>query len=240
MKAKAFLNWSSGKDAAYTLQLLNTLEEYNVEALVTTVNSENNRVSMHGLRAEFLELQAEALGLKLKTIALHGQVSMESYNKTMQDAVSALKISGFTHSVFGDIFLEDLKSYRETQLQDVGICAVFPLWKKSTTQLSKEIIASGVKAIVVCVNANVLDKSFCGREYNEQFLEDLPKEVDPCGENGEFHTFVYDSPLFKNSIKFNVGDIVNKTYKPVSKGSNCHKDNTTWDTSFWYADLLPN
>ena len=172
MKAKAFLNWSSGKDAAYTLQLLNTLEEYNVEALVTTVNSENNRVSMHGLRAEFLELQAEALGLKLKTIALHGQVSMESYNKTMQDAVSALKTSGFTHSVFGDIFLEDLKSYRETQLQDVGICAVFPLWKKSTTQLSKEIIASGVKAIVVCVNANVLDKSFCGREYNEQFLED--------------------------------------------------------------------
>ena len=240
MKAKAFLNWSSGKDAAYTLQLLNTLEEYKVEALVTTVNSENNRVSMHGLRSVFLEQQAEALGLSLKTIALNGQVSMEDYNQLMHDAVTSLKTTGFTHSIFGDIFLEDLKTYREEQLNAVNITSVFPLWKKDTKKLSKQIIDSGIKAIVVCVNANVLDKSFCGRIYDNQFLKDLPESIDPCGENGEFHTFVYDSPLFKKSIKFTLGDIVKRTYKPVTNGSNCHKDNTTWDSSFWYADLIPN
>ncbi|MFO8146540.1 MAG: diphthine--ammonia ligase [Gillisia sp.] len=238
---KAYLNWSSGKDAAFALYKLQSHNDLKIEKLLTTLNSEADRVSMHGVRKELLLLQAKSIGLPVDIIELEGNVSMEVYNSKMSLAVSKLLKQGFTHSVFGDIFLEDLKEYREKQLAGVGLKALFPLWKKNSHQLINDFIASGFKAITVCVNSKVLDRSFCGRIIDHKFLADLPPGVDPCGENGEFHTFVFDGPIFKNPIEFEIGEIVQRSYK-AHKGEddNCFSDDVkSWDTSFWYCDLIP-
>ncbi len=237
---KAYLNWSSGKDAALALYKLQQDNEYSVEKIVTTVNTDFDRISMHGIRTELLIKQAENIGLPLHQIRLHGEVSMEEYNKVMEMETNKLLNEGFTHSGFGDIFLEDLKHYRENQIEEIGLQAVFPLWKQSTEKLLEEFISEGFKAIVVCVNTNKLDRSFCGRMLDKDFLKDLPKDVDPCGENGEFHTFVFDGPIFKKSIDFKIGELVEKSYKPAKKSEdNCFTDDQkSWDTSFMYCDLL--
>jgi len=237
---KTYLNWSSGKDSAFALYLLQKSKDYQVEKLITTVNSEVGRVSMHGLRTELLIQQAESLDITLELIELKGTVSMETYNATMAQSIINLKSEEYTHSVFGDIFLEDLKKYREENLEAIGIEAVFPLWKKDTKKLITEFIDLGFKAITVCINAKMLDKSFCGREVNLEFIESLPANVDPCGENGEFHTFVYDGPNFKEPVKFKVGEIIEKKYTPSKTEDGCLVDKTeSWDTAFWYCDLLP-
>jgi uncharacterized protein (TIGR00290 family) len=237
---KTYLNWSSGKDAALALYLLQNNKEYTIEKLVTTVNSEVDRVSMHGLRKDLLIQQAQSLEIPLQLIELDGTVSMEEYNSVMKKSVSQLVEDGFTHSVFGDIFLEDLKKYREEQLKTVGITAVFPLWKKDTKELILEFINLGFKAITVCINAKVLDKSFCGREIDLEFIKSLPASVDPCGENGEFHTFVYDGPNFKEPVKFEIGEIIERTYTASKSDKDCFKDKPqSWDTAFWYCDLIP-
>ncbi|WP_037314938.1 diphthine--ammonia ligase [Salegentibacter sp. Hel_I_6] len=237
---KAYLNWSSGKDAALALYKLQQANEYSVEKLVTTVNTEFNRISMHGVRIELLQKQAEYLDLPLHQIKLNGEVSMKDYNEIMEMETNKFLKQGFTHSIFGDIFLEDLKSYREKQLQEIGLKAVFPLWNQNTKELLKEFIESGFKAIVVCVNTDKLDKSFCGRIIDKDFLNDLPEEVDSCGENGEFHTFVFDGPIFKKPIDFKKGELVEKSYKPAENSDdNCFTDGQkSWDTSFMYCDLL--
>ncbi|SHF52728.1 MJ0570-related uncharacterized domain-containing protein [Salegentibacter echinorum] len=236
---KAYLNWSSGKDAALSLYNLRDGKEYSVEKLVTTVNTKFNRISMHGVREELLQMQAESIGLPLHKIALHGEISMEDYNEIMQSETQKLLNEGFTHSVFGDILLEDLKAYREKQLNEIGLDTVFPLWQENTRRLMEEFIRLGFKAIVVCVNANKLDKSFCGRELDASFLKDLPKGVDPCGENGEFHTFVFNGPIFKAPIPFKIGEVVQKSYEP-SKDEDDSSEKTSWDLNFWYCDLIPN
>ncbi len=237
---KSYLNWSSGKDAALALYKLQQDSEYSVEKIVTTVNTEFNRISMHGIRTELLIKQAENIGLPLHQIKLHGEVSMEEYNKVMEMETNKLLDEGFTHSVFGDIFLEDLKRYREKHLEEIGLQAVFPLWKQNTEKLLEEFISKGFKAIVVCVNTDKLDRSFCGRMLDQDFLNDLPKDVDPCGENGEFHTFVFDGPIFKKPINFKIGELVEKSYKPAKESEdNCFTDDQkSWDTSFVYCDLL--
>ncbi|WP_079734303.1 Dph6-related ATP pyrophosphatase [Salegentibacter salegens] len=236
---KAYINWSSGKDAALALYKVQQDSEYSVEKLVTTVNTEFNRISMHGVRIELLQKQAEHLDLPLHQIKLHGEISMEEYNEVMEIETKSLLNQGFTHSIFGDIFLEDLKTYRENQLQEVGLKAVFPLWNQNTTELLEEFIESGFKAIVVCVNTDKLDKSFCGRLIDQSFLNDLSENVDPCGENGEFHTFVFDGPIFKKPIDFKIGEMVEKSYKPEELDDNCFTDDQkSWDTSFVYCDLL--
>lgn len=238
---KAFLNWSSGKDAAFALFLLQKEKEFRVKKLVTTVNSENDRISMHGIRKELLERQSHSLEIPLQIISLHGNVSMEVYNNTMETAVLKLKEEGFTHSVFGDIFLEDLKEYRENELKKVGIEAVFPLWKRDTDELIRNFISAGFKAICVCINSKLLDVSFCGRIIDEKFIADLPEGVDPCGENGEFHTFVFDGPIFSKPVDFAVGEKVQKFYTSNQNDENdCFTEKKrTWDTSFWYCDLIP-
>ena len=170
---KTYLNWSSGKDAALALYKLQKSKKYQVEKLVTTVNSEVDRVSMHGLRTELLVKQAESIGVPLKLIELKGTVSMEMYNAAMNEAVMQLKSEDYSHCVFGDIFLEDLKKYREEQLDKIGIEAVFPLWKNDTKELITEFIDLGFKAITVCVNAKVLDKSFCGRKNRPRIYKKL-------------------------------------------------------------------
>jgi uncharacterized protein (TIGR00290 family) len=238
---KAYINWSSGKDAAFALYKMQKEQKFKVEKLVTTINSEVDRVSMHGLRKELLLRQAESLEIPLQIISLNGNVSMQTYNAIMKTEVSILIAEGYTHSVFGDIFLEDLKDYREKQLTEVGLKAVFPLWGTNTRELMDEFIREGFKAITVCVNAKLLDKSFCGRIIDHQFIADLPVNVDPCGENGEFHSFVFDGPIFKNLVEFDTGEIIEKQFSSVGdEKEDCFTDKIkSWDTRFWYCDLIP-
>jgi len=238
---QAYFNWSSGKDSALALYKVLTEREFKITKLVTTVNTDVERVSMHGLREELLDLQAERLGLPLEKIPLAGNVTMTEYSKILGAVANRLVSGGNTHTIFGDIFLEDLKAYREEQLASVGLKAVFPLWKKDTKQLITEFIDLGFKAITVCVNGKYLDESFVGRILDHQFVADLPKNVDPCGENGEFHTFVFDGPIFSNSIEFKIGEKVNRKYEPSeSNDDNCFSDDKKpWDTKFWYQDLIP-
>ncbi|MCM5664420.1 Dph6-related ATP pyrophosphatase [Galbibacter mesophilus] len=241
MPNKTYFNWSTGKDSALALYKILQQSAFNIDLLVTTVNSDLNRVSMHGLRNDLLYKQAESIGIPLKTIELSGDVSMKTYDKVMKNAMNELKQKGFTHTVFGDIFLEDLKTYRESKLHEVGVEPIFPLWKLDTKELLKEFLALGFKAITVSVNAKLLDETFVGRVLDHQFLEDLPENVDPCGENGEFHTFVFDGPIFKNPVNYEIGEKVLKSYSPSkSEEDSCFqdKDTVTWDTSFWYCDLL--
>ena len=238
---KAFLNWSSGKDAAYAMYLLQQQKEYEVDSLVTSINSKIDRVSMHGLRTQLLEQQAESIGVPLRKILLEGNVSMTDYNEIMKKETEKLKAEGFSHSIFGDIFLEDLRSYREQQLQKVGLEAVFPLWKINTGKLMQDFLAAGFRAITVSVNAKLLDRSFCGREIDAQFLKDLPANVDPAGENGEFHSFVFDGPIFSRPVTFQKGEIVERIFEPaLNRDEDCFKEEPrSWDTRFYYCDLLP-
>ena len=220
------------------LHRVRTSGNFSVEKLVTTLNTDFDRVSMHGVRKDLLQQQAESLGIPLHIIPLQGDVSMDSYNAIMREHTSGLKDEGFEVAVFGDIFLEDLMGYRKKQLKEIGLEGIFPLWKESTESLVKEFLDLGYKASVVCVNANLLDKSFCGRPFDQDFLADLPQNVDPCGENGEFHTFVFDGPLFKKPIDFEIGEKVFRDFSPNKKEEDdCFKEPQTWDTKFWFAEL---
>ncbi len=238
---KAYLNWSSGKDSALSLYYAGKQDDFKVEKLLTTINKDVDRVTMHGVRKELLLEQAEKLGLPIEISELSAETSMEEYNRKMKEATDSLISDGFTHSVFGDIFLEDLKNYREEQLNSVGLKAVFPLWKKNTKKLITEFIDLGFKAVVVCTNSKYLDDSFCGRIIDHQFVQDLPENVDPCGENGEFHTFVYDGPIFNSAIEIQIGEKVKRSYKQNKKDDdNCFQDDAeSWDNDFCFCDLLP-
>jgi uncharacterized protein (TIGR00290 family) len=195
---------------------------------------------MHGVREDLLEQQATAIGIPLQKLVLTDQPSMIEYEEHMMKTMNQLQQERFTHSVFGDIFLEDLKIYRESQLTKVGMTAVFPLWKRNTTELIHEFIDLGFKTIVVCVNEKYLDKSFCGRIINEDFIRDLPENVDVCGENGEFHTFVFDGPIFNNPIAFAKGEIIYRKYAaPKQQSDNCFQPAVVEDYGFYFCDLLP-
>jgi len=235
------LSWSTGKDAAYTLHQLILLNK-KPDLLLTTVNKDFNRVSMHGVRINLLEKQAAMLQIPIHTIALSKDVSMADYNAIMQNELAILKQKSFNTVIFGDIFLEDLRIFREQEIHRAGLYTIFPLWKRNTKKLAIDIIQSGIKAIIVAVNAKYLDNSFVGRIFDISFLNDLPQNVDWCGENGEFHTFVYDSPDYKSAIDFTVGEKVYREYKPCTKSDqyNYKKNasNTSWDTGFWYIDIL--
>jgi len=176
----------------------------------------------------------------LQKLILPHEPSMIEYEKCMTEVMATLKKEKFTHSVFGDIFLEDLKEYREKQLAAIGMKAVFPLWKRDTTELINEFIDLGFKTIVVCINEKFLDKSFCGRIINEDFIRDLPENVDVCGENGEFHTFVFDGPIFNNPIAFAKGEIIYRKYAaPKQQSDNCFQPAVVEDYGFYFCDLLP-
>ncbi|WP_294275895.1 diphthine--ammonia ligase [uncultured Chryseobacterium sp.] len=234
MKPKAVFNWSSGKDSA--LALYKTLQEDRLEisALLTSINKEFGRVSMHGLPVSLLERQAESLGFPLIKMELPKEPSMEEYREIMDTTMNAIRNMGVTHSVFGDIFLEDLRKYREYQLQAIGMQAVFPLWKQDTTSLIQEFLTLGFKTIVTCVNETYLDSGFAGRIIDQDFLKDLPGHVDPCGENGEFHTFTFDGPIFKNPVAFDIGETVRKTY-PKPKA---HENEEAGEYVFSFCDLI--
>lgn len=242
MAYKSIFNWSGGKDSA--LALYHALQEpaYQIERLLTSVNNTYNRIAMHGVREELLLHQSGELRIPLQQIRMNDQPTMEDYNQAMARTMRELKQEGFTHSVFGDIFLEDLRKYRETKLAEQGFSAYFPLWKRDTTELIHEFIDLGFKTITVCVKSELLDKSFAGRVIDRDFLQELPPNVDPCGENGEFHTFVYEGPIFRNPIPFTIGEKVFREYRaPKEKEDNCFTPNTPGpaQTGFWFCDLIP-
>lgn len=196
---------------------------------------------MHGVRVELLNKQAESIGLPLIKLQMPEMPTMEVYENIMETALKDLKSKGAIASIFGDIFLEDLRQYREEKLSLFNLKGVFPLWKISTTQLIREFIDAGFKTIITCVNEQYLDKNFAGRMIDEEFLNDLPRNVDPCGENGEFHTFVFDGPIFQKPIAFEKGEIVYRKYsssKENNSSYSSHNDNP-FDNGFWYCDLLP-
>jgi uncharacterized protein (TIGR00290 family) len=239
-KLKTYFNWSTGKDSALALHYLLQDKNYSIEHLLTSVNAHHNRVSMHGLRRELLQQQIKALGIPNSTIELPEQPSMTEYEAVMKKTVMDLQQQGFEYAAFGDIFLEDLKIYREQQLSALNIKAVFPLWKKDTKQLLNEFIQLGFKAILVCTNAALLDESFAGRIIDKDFIKDLPTNVDACGENGEFHTFCFDGPIFKTPIQFTIGEIIYREYKvPENKEDNCFTPTQKTNMGFWFCDLLP-
>ena len=243
MKKKALFNWSSGKDSALALYKILKNSELEIVSLLTSVNKKYNRISMHGVRTELLEQQAKSIGLPLHIMEIPEMPSMDDYEKVMQETLTKFKKKGITHSVFGDIFLEDLRKYRENKLAEMEFEGIFPLWKIPTKDLIQEFLDLGFKTIVVCVNERNLDQSFVGRVIDAQFISDLPNDVDVCGENGEFHTFTFDGPIFKKPIEFEIGEIVYRKYeKPKQEATNTACDTSSsdaFDFGFWYCDLIP-
>jgi uncharacterized protein (TIGR00290 family) len=224
---QCLFNWSGGKDSTLALHYALQDPSLRIHYLLTTVNDAFDRVSMHGVRSSLLIKQAESIGIDLYQVRLPEMPGMGEYESAMHCHLSQLRAKGITHSIFGDIFLEDLKQYRENKLAEIGMAARFPLWKRDTTELLREFIALGYKTVVVCAKEGLED--FCGRVIDDSFIDDLPEGIDPCGENGEFHTFAFEGPIFKTPIPFELGEKVFKTYETAEiKGA-----------GYWYIDLLP-
>jgi len=236
---KAIFNWSGGKDSALSLYHCLNDKDIRIKYLLTTLSGQYKRISMHGVRKELLQLQAKNIGIELKEIYLPELASLEIYDEIMKKAFDRFKEEGIGYSIFGDIFLEDLRKYREDRLTAIPMKGLFPLWKRPSTEIIKEFIGLGFKTVIVCVDNKYLDKSFAGRVIDEDFLNDLPKNVDPCGENGEFHTFVFDGPIFKNKIDYELGEVVHREYKIESENiDDPDNDKKKHDTLFWYRDIL--
>lgn len=229
-KKISLFNWSGGKDSCLALHHILAADTFEVHCLLTTVNEAFNRVSMHGVREALLIAQAESIGIPLYQVRLSESPTMEAYEESMHKHLDTLRSKGVEYSIFGDIFLEDLRTYREQKLAQIGLKSVFPLWKRDTKELISEFISLGYRTIVVCAQEGLED--FCGRVIDEHFIADLPAGIDPCGENGEFHTFVFDGPIFKSPIEFSLGEKVYKEF-PKPKG----EEGET--SGYWYIDLLP-
>jgi uncharacterized protein (TIGR00290 family) len=204
------LSWSSGKDSAWALHLLRQTPGIEVAALITTFNSTADRVAMHAVRRSLAEAQAERIGLPLWPVELPWPCANGIYEDLMAAVCRRAVDAGLTGISFGDLFLRDIRDYRERQLQGTGLEPLFPVWDIPTRGLAAEMIAAGVKAKITCVDPRKLDRSFAGRDFNTAFLAELPPEVDPCGENGEFHSFVYDAPVFSRPIEVQTGEIVER------------------------------
>ncbi len=205
---KAWLSWSSGKDSAYSLAVLRQRAEVEVVGLVTTLNADANRVAMHGVRRQLLEQQARSVGLPLLAVDLPWPCTNEQYESIMSEVVGTAVAQGVSVMAFGDLFLEDIRAYRERQLDGSGLRPTFPLWGRDTTTLARDMIRDGIRATISCVDGAQLDAEFAGRSFDERLLRDLPPSADPCGEKGEFHTFAWDGPGFDEPIPIRVGDTV--------------------------------
>ena len=207
---KALLSWSSGKDSAWSLHVLRTRQEVEVVGLLTTVNQVHSRVAMHAVRVELLEAQAQAAGLPLRKIPIPSPCTNAEYEAAMLAAIERAKREGIGSVAFGDLFLEDIRRYREERLKETGVAPIFPIWAMPTRELAYEMVKSGLRARVTCVDPKQLPESFAGREFDARFLADLPSDVDPCGERGEFHTFAYDGPMFERPVPVKSGEIVKR------------------------------
>ena len=218
---KVLLTWSGGKDSAMALYEMQRINGYEISCLLTTVTEGYERISMHGVQSILLEWQAESLGLPVEKVYIPRSASNQDYEVRMRDKLRKYQSQGVFSVVFGDIFLEDLRKYREKNLLRIAMEAMFPLWHRDTNELAHIFIDLGFKSLITCVDSTVLDKEFVGRDFDEQFLRDLPPDVDPCGENGEFHSFVYDGPIFGGKISHRKGEIILR------------------DNRFYYCDLIP-
>lgn len=228
---RAVFNWSGGKDSALALFYMLKHSDFEISQLLTSINTFTNRVSMHGVRLSMLERQAEAIGLPLNLLKLPKEPSMAEYDRIMGGKLAEIRAQEIAYAVFGDIFLEDLKKYREDRLQEVGLEAIFPIWKRDTQELISEFLDLGFRTLVVAIDGSKLDKSFVGREITKEFIADLPSEVDPCGENGEFHTYVFDGPIFSEPVSFTKGEVVEKSYE-------LSKENPGETVTYWFQDIL--
>lgn len=209
-RPKLWLSWSSGKDSAWTLHTLRTSGEFEVAALLTTINQDAARVAMHAVREELLEEQARAAGVRLVKVPIPSRCSNAVYEAAMAAAVAQARAEGVRHMAFGDLFLEDIRRYREEKLGAVGITPVFPIWGLPTAALAREMVAAGLRAYLTCVDPGKLDSSFAGRLFDRQLLDELPPAIDPCGENGEFHSFAFAGPMFSHPIDAKTGQIVER------------------------------
>lgn len=236
-KFKAIFSWSGGKDSSYCLHKVLQENLFEVKYLLTTVNANFKRVSMHGVREELLDLQVESIGIPVLKVSVSEGTNAE-YEKQMEALLLKAKSEGIETVIFGDIFLEDLRVYRENNLAKVGMKAAFPIWKMDTKALLDDFISKGFKTITCCVNDGYLNDTWVGKEINQAFVNDLPANVDACGENGEYHTFCYEGPIYKKKINFSIGE---KVYKPLeiktTDDSACSSNTIT--KGFWFVDLLP-
>lgn len=208
---KILISWSSGKDSAWMLHQIQLQHPNAAAGLLTTTNQAFDRVAMHAVRRELLEAQARAARLPLHVVPLPWPCSNEQYESIMRAAITGFVAAGFTHVAFGDLFLEDARRYREERLANSGLEPIFPIWKtKPTRDLAHDMIDGGLKARLTCIDPRKLDRSFAGRTFDQRLLEELPAGVDPCGENGEFHSFAYAGPMFHEEIKLTTGDVVDR------------------------------
>lgn len=208
---KILVSWSTGKDSAWMLHTLQQQHPGALGGLLTTTNEAFDRVAMHAVRHELLRAQAEAVGLPLHVVPLPWPCSNEDYESIMRAAVRGFVDDGFTHVAFGDLFLEDVRRYREERLAGSGLAPLFPIWKtKSTAALAQDMIAAGLRATLTCVNPKQLDRAFAGRTFDQSLIGDLPPGVDPCGENGEFHSFAHRGPMFNHPIPVRLGEVVDR------------------------------
>jgi uncharacterized protein (TIGR00290 family) len=215
------VSWSGGKDSSLALYEILKNKNYQVAAILTTVTEDYDRISMHGVRRILLERQVAALGFPLEMVLIPKNASNEEYEANMGKLLAKYKQAGTNSVVFGDIFLEDLRKYREDKLASLGLQGIFPLWERETRELARCLGTLGFKAITTCVDSEALGRQFVGRLIDEQFLSELPPSVDPCGENGEYHSFVFDGPIFKNIVAFTPGEVVLR------------------ENRFYYCDLIP-
>jgi uncharacterized protein (TIGR00290 family) len=206
----AWMSWSSGKDSAFALEMARRGEDLDVRGLLTTVTAAFDRVSMHGVRRSLLERQAERLGLPLIVVEIPSPCPNAVYERKMADAVAVARADGIEAVVFGDLFLEDVRAYRERMLAGTGLTPVFPLWGRLTSALAHDMLAAGVRATITCLDPKMMPRQFAGRAWDEPLLGQLPKDVDPCGEHGEFHTFVWDAPGFSSPIPVEAGEVVER------------------------------
>ena len=237
MKEKVVFCWSGGKDSALALHRLLGDDRYQVVSLLTTCNERFRRVSMHGVRIELLEAQAAALGLPIEEIFVRDHGSNEEYERAMAACLTAHQRRGVTACAFGDIFLQDLRQWREANLARVGLRALFPLWQSDTRKLVGDFLGLGFSALVCCANAAYLGRDAVGCPLTQAYVACLPRDVDPCGENGEFHSFAHAGPIFRHPVRFKIGEIVYRAIEPapsepVHPGSRSTR-------GFWYCDLAP-
>jgi uncharacterized protein (TIGR00290 family) len=207
---KTLVSWSSGKDSAWMLHVLKQDPSIEVGGLLTTMNEHFDRVAMHAVRRQLLEAQADAAGVPLRTVPLPWPCTNEQYEARMREAVSQAIAEGFTHVAFGDLFLEDVRKYREEKLAGTGLTPLFPIWGIPTDTLARQMVDSGLRSVLTCVNPKLLDRSFAGRQFDRALLDDLPAGVDKCGERGEFHSFAWDGPMFDHKVAITVGEVVDR------------------------------
>ena len=237
MNQRSIFNWSGGKDSALALYHCLKNPDIRIKYLVTTINDAADRISMHGVRTELLIKQAESIGIPLYQIRLPEMPDMETYDRTMRQHLEFFRGEGITHSIFGDIFLEDLKKYRDERLAEIGITGIYPLWKRDSQALMDEFFELGFGTVIACVQERL--ERIVGKEITPELLLSLPEDVDVCGENGEFHTFAFKGPIFKNEIKFKTGEKVYKQYAaPKNTDNDPHPATVPAQSGFWFCDLI--